>query len=354
MRYVDFETIKKNFLSFWNHEYFGRCAVRITAPIKPPEPPKYSSYEDIVKEWCDGETRLKRNRINSENTCYLGEAYPLIPLYLGAAGHAGFFNNIRHQFAETVWFFPIDKNEKLQFSKDSFLYKATVNLARYLADNTDDEFILSMPDCSGNLDALAHLRSSEELMINMLEDPDTVKEELLLIQKAWKEIIIDTWNIVKENNHGGSCIGWMGSWAPGLHSQMQSDISVMLSPEQFSEFVLGELEEQSEILEYPCYHLDGREQLRHLDKLLGIKKLRMIQYTFVAGQPSPVEQLPALKKIQESGKLLLAIISPEYVKPLLENLSARGLFINTACASPEEAEDIFRIVKKYSEDRRPQ
>ncbi|MDR1446600.1 MAG: hypothetical protein LBI90_06895, partial [Treponema sp.] len=106
------------------------------------------------------------------------------------------------------------------------------------------------------------------------------------------------------------------------------------------------------ILEYPCYHLDGREQLRHLDKLLGIQRLRMIQYTFVAGQPSPIEQLPALKKIQESGKLLLVIIAPEYVKPLLENLSARGLFINTACANPDEAEDIFKIVKEYSEDRR--
>ncbi|AEF83203.1 hypothetical protein [Leadbettera azotonutricia] len=351
MKYVDFDIIKKHFEFFWNHEYFGRCAIRITAPKGPSKAPEYSSYEDIVKAWTDGETRLKQNRIDSENTYYLGEAYPLIPVYLGAAGHAGFFNNIRHQFAETVWFFPIDEKEELRFSKDSFLYKSTVNLAKYLADNSSDEFILSMPDCCGNLDALAHLRGSEQLMIDMLEDPGKVKAELKLIQHAWEEIIRDTYDAIKDNNHGGSCIGWMGSWARGLHSQMQSDISVMLSPGQFSEFVLGELEAQSQILEYPCYHLDGREQLRHLDKLLKIKNLKMIQYTFVEGQPSPVEQLEALKKIQQSGMLLLVIIRPEYVKPLLENLSAKGLFINTACKNPEEADRIFKIVQDYSKEQ---
>ena len=352
MKYVDFEAISNNFKYFWNHEYFGRCAVRITAPKGPPEKPRYSTYEDIVKEWVDGETRLKRNQKLAENTYYLGEAYPLISVYIGAAGHAGFFNNIPHKFAESVWFFPIDQNEKLNFSKNSFFYKATVDLAQYLVDNAEGEFILSMPDCSGNLDALAHLRSSEQVMVNMIEDPDSVKKELILIQKAWEEIIHDVYKIVKENNNGGSAIGWMGSYAKGLHSQMQSDISVMLSPKQFDEFVLDELIQQSEILEYPCYHLDGREQLRHLDKLLEIKNLKMIQYTFVAGQPSPPEQLPALQKIQKSGKLLLLIIHPQYVKPMLENLSAKGLFINTECQDPDEADRIFRIVRDYSTEHK--
>ncbi|MDR1950299.1 MAG: hypothetical protein LBQ38_12975, partial [Spirochaetaceae bacterium] len=160
MKYVDFDAITNNFESLWNHEYFGRCAVRITAPKRRLEFPAPLGYEDIVKEWVDGETRLKKNRLISENTCYLGEAYPMIPLYLGAAGHAGFFDHIRYQFAETVWFFPIDRKEKLRFSKDSYLYKATVDLAKYLVTEGRDEFIISMPDCSGNLDALAHLRGS--------------------------------------------------------------------------------------------------------------------------------------------------------------------------------------------------
>jgi hypothetical protein len=350
LNYVDFESISKNFEYFWNREYFGRCAVRVTAPKVPLEKPIFSNYEDIVKEWTDGERLLKKNRKNSENTYFLGEAYPLFGLNLGAAGHAGFFNNIRHQIAETIWFFPIDENEKLVFSKNSFLYQSTIDVAQYFVNNAKGEFIISMPDCSGNLDALAHLRGSEQLMINMFDDPVLVKEELGMIQKAWEEIIHDTYNIVKENNYGGSAIGWMGSYAKGLHSQMQSDMSVMLSPEQFDEFIFDELILQSDILEYPCYHLDGQEQLRFLDKFFSIKNLKMIQYTFCKGQPSPLDQLKALQKIQKSGKLLLVIIEPQYVKPLLENLSAKGLFINTNCRNPEEADRVFRIVQEYSKE----
>jgi hypothetical protein len=350
MKYVDFDGISRRFDMLWNHEYFGRAAIRITAPKKQLPAPVYSSYEDVVKSWTDGEMRLKQNRLISENTCYFGEAFPIFPVYMGPAGHAGFFNNIRHKFAETVWFFPIEENEKLRFSKDSLFYKATVDLARYAADNSKDEFILSMPDCSGNLDALAQLRGSEQVLMNLIEEPDAVKEDLALIQSAWEEIIKDVYDIVKENNYGGSNIYWMGTYARGLHSQMQSDISVMLSPDQFSEFVLGEIERQAEILEYPCYHLDGREQVRHLDKLLAIKRLRVIQYTFVAGQPSPVEQIDALKKIQKGGKILLCVVKPEWVKPLLENLSAKDLFITTKCETAGDAEDLFKLVQQYSRE----
>jgi hypothetical protein len=350
MNHVDFDAISKNFEYFWNNEYFGRCAVWITAPrSRNVEFPRPETPEDLIREWTDGELILKKNRLWAENTCYRGEAYPQIILNLGAAGHAGFFNKSRFQFTEnTVWFFPLDKGEKLVFSKDTFLYRATVDLARYLADNSNDEFIISMSDCCGNADALAHLRGSEQLLFNMLDDPDTVKKELAVMQMAWEEITRDVYCAVKENNRGGSSIGWMGTYARGLHAQMQSDMSVMISPDQFREFILDELIRQSDVLEYPCYHLDGREQMRHIEMLLSIKKLRMIQYTFVAGQPSPLEQLEALKKIQQGGKLLLLFLDPKDIKPVLENLSARGLFIHTWCDDPEDADRVFKIVREYS------
>ena len=352
MKYVDFEKISGNFEKFWNHEYFGRCAIRLTAPKKPVKLPEHSDNEDIMKYWCDGEFLLNRSRILSENNYYLGEAFPFFFLNFGAGGNAGYFKNARYQFTDrTVWFFPIDENEKLVFSKDTYLYKATINLAKYFVENSNDEFIIGMPGCSSNIDALAHLRGSEQVLLNMIDNPGLLKEELEIIQQSWLAIVNDIFAITKKNNHGGGST-WMGTWAKGLHAQLQSDISVMLSPQQFAEFVYPDLNRQCEILEYPNYHLDGLEQLRHLDKLVSIKNLRLIQYTFCDGQPSPVEQIPALQRIQKTGKLLLLMVPPQYVKPLLENLSAKGLFITTACRNPEEADGLFRIVKEYSREQR--
>ncbi|GHU64138.1 hypothetical protein FACS189447_00290 [Spirochaetia bacterium] len=352
MRLVDFDRISDTLNSYWNHEYTGRCVAYLTAPKKKLSFEKPADYDALVRTWTDGEEVLKRNRLIFENTYFLGESFPLINLNLGASGHAGYFSNVRYQFADnTVWFFPIDEDEELSFSKDSYFYKSTMNLARYLCTEGKGEFIVSMPDISGNVDALAHLRGSENVMMNMISDPSSVKKELGLIQSAWEAMIPEVFNIVKENNYGGSSIGWMGTYAKGLHSQLQSDMSVMLSKELFGEFVRDELKRQADILEFPTYHFDGIEQARHLDVLLSIEKIKMIQYTCVAGQPSPLEKLDILRKIQESGKLLLIISKPEWVKPLLENLSAKGLFLKINAADPEEAEDIFKIISDYSKIR---
>ena len=68
---------------------------------------------------------------------------------------------------------------------------------------------------------------------------------------------------------------------------MQCDMSVMFSKEMYREFIVDELEQQMEWLEYPVYHFDGVEQEQHLDYILGLKKLKAIQWTHVAGQPRP-------------------------------------------------------------------
>jgi hypothetical protein len=52
---------------------------------------------------------------------------------------------------------------------------------------------------------------------------------------------------------------------------MQSDLSVMISPEMYEEFIIPELNQQLKWLEYSTYHFDGVEQIRHLDKLLQLE-----------------------------------------------------------------------------------
>jgi hypothetical protein len=353
MQYVDFEPISGAFAHLWNHEYTGRCAVRITAPKKKIVFPECKNYDELVKIWTDGEEIVKRNRLIFDNTYFLGEAFPLITLNLGAAGQAGFFKGCKHKFAETVWFFPLETGEELVFSKDMFLYKATMELARYLASDANGDYIIAMPDSCGNIDALSHLRGSQNLMMSMMEESGRVKSDLAIIQKSWETMIAEVYPVIKDNNYGGSAIGWMGTYAHGLHSQLQADMSVMLSHDFFDEFIIDELKRQCDVLEYPTYHLDGIEQIRHLDKLLSLEKLRMIQYTCVVGQPSPLEKLDVLKKIQASGKILLILTEkhPEWVKPLLENLSAKNLFLSIEAETPDDADDLFRIVCDYSKIR---
>jgi hypothetical protein len=352
----NWEKSKERLKAFWNREVTDRCCVSVFAPKKggaysPFPMPR--DYQERVKYWTDGEFVLKRYRDCFENTYYGGEATPQIFLNLGAAGHAGFFKNARYQFEDTLWFFPtINDYSKdiLEFDPESFLYKKTIELAKYYANESKGSFLVSMPDIGGNADALAHLRGSENLLMDLVDEEDQVKAALKKIQEVWLKVNNEVYEIVKDNNEGGGAITWLNTWAPGKHAQMQCDMSVMISPKDYNNFIIPELKAQSEWMDYCLYHLDGMEQLRHLDSLLSLDKLDVIQWTSVEGQPSPLEFIPQLKKIQEAGKCLLIYTNTREFEDLMEQLSSKGLYLLMDAPSEDEANEIIKRAEKLTHE----
>lgn len=75
--------------------------------------------------------------------------------------------------------------------------------------------------------------------------------------------------------------------------------------------------------------------------ILSLPGLKAIQWTNVAGQPSPVHYLDTLQRIQKAGVGLIVMTPPEDLPKLLDNLSARGLYIHTEAESQQEAERLI-------------
>lgn len=355
MRYKeDWDKAKQRLTAFWNCDIVDRCCISVKAAddeklnmvrLVPGDDAERTSY------WTDPERIIKRNRYRMEHTYYGGEAFPAIFVDLGAGGHAGFFKGAKHYFGDSVWFFPsLTDVETLEFDENSFLYKKTLELARAFTEDSKGDYMVSMPDSTGNADALSHLMGPDELMMTMLDDPEGVQGALEKIDKAYKKVMTEVYSIVKDVNEGGSCVDWLSTWAPGFHAQMQCDMSVMISNPMFKEFVLPELQSQCKFLDYPLYHFDGIEQIRHLDDMLAIPELRAIQWTQVAGQPPCTDFIPELKKIQAAGKGLIIIAGHDQIEPLMENLSSRGLYLITNASSREEADAIIRKVAKLTHD----
>lgn len=354
----DAEKAKKRWTAWWNGELTDRCCVNITSwngkPYteedhrilrRPDDPEGRKAY------WTDAEWVVKRARIGLEHTWYGGDCLPIITVDLGAAGHAGFFRNSKPYYSQSIWYLPShpDPND-LEFDENCFLYRKTVDVVRALAEDSGGDYLVAMPDCSGNIDVLSHLMGPEALMFHMVEEPEEVQTALEKIQTAYRNILETSYSLVKNANMGGSCVGWLRTWAPGFHAQMQSDMSVMFSNDMFRQFVEPELRAQTELLDYSLYHLDGMEQIRHLDTLLSIPRLNTIQWTQVVGQPPCTEFFPELRKIQEAGKNLLINVEPWQVEPLLQNLSSKGLCLNLYVGSPEEGEAILKQVEKLTHE----
>ena len=356
MRYKpDWEEAKKRHTAFWNHDIVDRCCINVRTCDEQLNPLLEQFWQrnnrDVAKVRTTPELMIEQNRLIMEHTYYGGDAFPFASVDLGASGHAGFFKGAKYQIEDTVWFFPsLNDFEELEFDENSYLYRQTLETVKSFVEDSQGDYCVCMPDSTGNADALAHLMGSEELLVSMIEEPERTQKALSKIQNSYQDIMTKVYGMVKDVNQGGSCIGWLHTWAPGFHAQMQCDMSVMISNPMFKEFIMPELRAQCDLLEYPLYHFDGIEQLRHLDDLLSLPNLKTIQWTQVVGQPPCTDFIPQLQKIQAAGKNLLIAVDANQIRPLMENLSSRGLYLLTWANSKDEADTILKDVTRWTHD----
>lgn len=357
----DWHKAKERLKALWEREIIDRCCISVAAPkdgktdvsVFAVDKCNKNDPQDVKDYWENPERILRRNIKRMENTYFGGEAIPQIMLNFGTSGHAIYFGADYSYTCDTIWYSPIIKDwkeNKLIFDRNNTFLKKQLEIAQYLSCQGKGKFFVSMPDNCGTIDALGHLRGTENVLFDMIDHKELLKDAIHTINEGWKEVSEEFFKITRECNEGGSTVGWMDTWAEGRHAQMQCDMSVMFSPDQYAEFVIPELKEQMEWIEYPVYHFDGKEQIVHLDYLLNLDKLKMIQWTHVEGQESPAHFIPTLKRIQKAGKCLLLFSPVEDIPILLSELSSKGLYIHTFATSQEEAVEILKYVKKNTKE----
>ncbi len=338
-----------------NGEVLDRCCISLTVNTKNSEIVAPTSQEDLFHWYNDGEIVYKRLKEQIDNTYFAGDAIPSFFPYFGTGGHAKYLapDSCIEYSDETIWMHPVlDDYDDFDFSFDTStnkIFLRELEVLKYLADKSKGEIMVGMPDNCGSYDALAQLRGNEELLIDLLSDPDATLEATKKLVDVLDKSTAVFFDATKHVNEGGGFHGWMNMWSKGQLLQLQCDLSVMISSEMFDNYILEELKKSCSFLTNAIYHLDGMEQIRHLDSILSVDGIDMIQWVQVAGQPPATEFIPELKRIQNAGKGITIGISKNQIKPLLENLSIRGLnlLVNDA-SSPEEADDIMKYVSKFT------
>jgi hypothetical protein len=88
-------------------------------------------------------------------------------------------------------------------------------------------------------------------------------------------------------------------------------------------------------------------QIRHLDMLLSLERLRGIQWIPGDGQPPPEEWLPLLKRIRDAGKLCQLYVSPEGARTITRELGGRGFaFYILQTMSRAEADGYLQDIQR--------
>ena len=133
-------------------------------------------------------------------------------------------------------------------------------------------------------------------------------------------------------------------------SKLQSDISTMISVDDYRRFVQPFIREQCQKIDYTLYHLDGVGAMHHLDALLEIKELNAIQWTPGVGEPqggSP-KWYDLYKKILAGGKSIMACwVTLDELRPLLDNIGGEGVHIEMDFHNEREVEQAMKIVDDF-------
>lgn len=197
-------------------------------------------------------------------------------------------------------------------------------------------------DCLTNLSGL---RGVQDLLFDVIDAP----REIHRIREIMIPAFVEAYQMFCAQYPAAvpGTATWL-SWAPGTTYPVQCDFSTLLSPDMFKEFVLPEVEYLSDYIEYMCWHLDGPDELKHLDILLECPHIKAIQWLPGAGQPMPADEKwrPVIEKILKAGKAVtLGASSLEQARALVECYPHPGLCIS--CRDVLNEENVMRVEKYF-------
>lgn len=342
----DWQEARQRMTDWWEGNKVDRALAAVTASVSPSHPARYTYISDVPAKYTDYETISNNLEYGLEHTFLGGEAFPWHFVYLGPMFQLACLGCEPNFSPKTTWFEPcyksLDDLMEFEFDRNNYWWQLVKEITRRSVLKANGRYLTSIP--IGNviaiIDVIAGLIGNEKTLIAMTEEPDKLKSVRDKFAILGKETFDELYDITNGDCNG--VIDWMGVWSHKKLCTTQCDLSVMISPHMFREFVLEDLESSYSFVNYGIYHLDGEEQIRHLDILLAIEKLKLIQWVPSArvGNPTygdPLNWIDLFKKIQNAGKSVLIYCPPERVRALLNKISRDKVFLVINCPDEKSA-----------------
>ncbi len=346
----DFRAATEQWARFWKGE---NTRPVVSAVIPKPGVPSVAKpgYASGARE--DFEPIIDQLLAWAETHEFLAEAIPFYYLEF-AAEHFAALLGADLRFSETErggWAVPFVRDLEhadIHFDRDGYWWKRTVEFAEALRARCDGKLLIASNTLGANVDALAAVYGSEELLVAMVENPDAVHSALIEIDQAHADILEALSELLDYPRFGS--INRHGMYHSGRINVPQCDFSCMISDRMFREFVVPYLAKEMQRLDAVEYHLDGPDAIRHLDALCEIDALDLIQWVPGAGQEGKdwselFDRIDALGKGQVRGG------GSDTIKDLWRKYRSRKLFFTLRAESRSEVEDCLAELEEITHDK---
>ena len=337
----DYDKSLERYKAFWEREIVDRALVAgIQFPIAQPKALPQKKYSSFEKQWLDIDFRAEAEDIRLSNVEYYADSLPIVFPNMGPEIFSAWCGCGYDYSETTTWAIPCVEDwetdaKKVSLSFEHPLFKATEKLTRALLERGKGKFIVGLTDFHPGGDHLAALRDPANLAMDLLDNPDEVKKELVKSQREYFVAYEYFYKILREA--GMPITSWLKLIYDGKFYIPSNDFSCMISTDMFQEFFLPGIIEECQYYDKSIYHLDGPGALRHLDTLLDIKELDAIQWVPGAGNEGFEKWIHIYKKIQKAKKgMHIFDIHVNDLALLFENLRPEGVFLDGIRGIPDK------------------
>ena len=347
---------KQHYLDWWNHrgivlnmwEHFQQ-GVQPHADIPAPTAPR-----DLNQRWFDPEWRAEYLDWYVAHSSLKADILPVANTQLGPGSLAAILGGVFEGGEDTIWIHPDPHyTDDIKFNPlhpNYLLHKALLKACKQRAQG---HYYVGMPDLMEGLDVLAAIKGTDKVLLDTVMQPEVLEHQMQQINEIYFRVFDELYDIIREDN-GEMAFCYFSSWAPGKMTKLQSDISTMISQDDYRRFVQPYIREQCQRIPYTLYHLDGVGAMHHLPALLEIDELNAIQWTPGVGEPqggSP-KWYDLYRKILDGGKSIMAcwVTLPE-LRPLLDAIGTDGIHIEMDFHTEADVDQALTIVDDFRHAR---
>ena len=285
-------------------------------------------YANATERWLDVDYQAELTLAQLSNRLFLGDSLPVAFPNLGPEVLAAFYGCPIH-FGDygTSWTDPILKDwaiaHSLSLDLDNPYFKKLVELTDAMLEIGQGKFIVGMSDFHPGGDLLAAMRNPQDLALDLIENPEQVKELLIRLEPDYFKVYDLFYQRLIQAGH--PITSWLDLASFGKYYIPSNDFSALISTKMYCEFFLPGIMAECRFLDRSIYHLDGPGALRHLDTILDIPELDAVQWVPGAGREIFSKWVQVYQKIQAAGKGILVYCEISDLELVMQTLSPRGL-----------------------------
>jgi hypothetical protein len=265
---------------------------------------------------------------------WCAQPYTGIPWMEGILGCEIFATE--NSYISRPWVKSLDETDGISFDPKNPWFLKYMEFIEKLVKLSDGRFPVGEPIMRGPSDMAGALLGQSEMVFAIVDDPGRMKRLFKKVAEIFMEVIARHYKEVKSFK-GGYSFGFYPVWSPEKCIWFQEDLSAILSPDHFSEFLKEPAEMICKDYDYTAVHLHPASFFI-VDELLKIDRLKAIEVNKDIGGPTVAEMIPIFRRILEKKNLIVwGDLDEADIDVIAGALPPRGIYLNPVVPDADRA-----------------